>query len=276
MGAVKHDLEHPDIIIFGTKDAQRTTALDMLALMHADMSGYGWLSGKVHAGTWEEAESIKIFYNTFISTKLGLVNMMQDVAQRIGNMDVDVVTRALQASTQRITGPKYMTAGLGDGGPCHPRDNIALRWLANELDLGYDLFTAIMSAREQQAMNMAKFVVNVATNKNQEIYIHGKSFKPAVPYCDGSYSLLLGNCIKELGHAVTYIDPCEDKMPDAVLGIILLAHDPSVTYNYVAAHERQQYCRFLPGSTIIDPWRKYETDDQNIEVIHYGNTRRPA
>ena len=35
-------------------------------------------------GTWDEAESIKIFYNTFISTKIGLVNMIQDVAIKNG------------------------------------------------------------------------------------------------------------------------------------------------------------------------------------------------
>jgi UDPglucose 6-dehydrogenase len=75
---------------------------------------------------------MKIFYNTFISNKISLVNMIQDVAVKLGNMNVDRVTTALTKSTQRITGPAYMRAGMGDGGACHPRDNIALRWLAKE------------------------------------------------------------------------------------------------------------------------------------------------
>jgi UDPglucose 6-dehydrogenase len=29
-----------------------------------------------------------------------------------------------------------MRAGMGDGGACHPRDNIALRWLAKDLGVG--------------------------------------------------------------------------------------------------------------------------------------------
>lgn len=276
MGAVKHDLEHPDIIIFGTNDGKKTEALEKLAQLHADMSGYGWLSGKMKLGTWEEAESIKIFYNTFISVKLGLVNMIQDVAERIGHMDVDVVTRALQSATLRITGPKYMTAGMGDGGPCHPRDNIALRWLADELDLGYDLFSAIMAAREAQAKNLARFLVKAAVERKQSIFIHGKSFKPGVPYCDGSYSLLVGHYVQEADQEVTYIDPSLDELPHAVKGIILLAHDPTITYNYVETDERKQYCQFLPGSLIVDPWRKYKTSDDSLEVIHYGNTRRTA
>jgi len=96
-------------------------------------------------GTWDEAECIKIFYNTFISAKLSLVNMIQDVAERSGNINVDIVTDALSKSTQRIMSGMYMTAGMGDGGGCHPRDNIALRWMAKELNLGYDLFDSIIS-----------------------------------------------------------------------------------------------------------------------------------
>ena len=46
-------------------------------------------------GTWDECEAIKIFYNTFISAKVGLVNMIQAVAMKVGNINVDVVTDAL-------------------------------------------------------------------------------------------------------------------------------------------------------------------------------------
>ena len=103
-------------------------------------------------GTWDECECIKVFYNTFISAKIGLVNMIQDVAEAQGNINVDVVTDALRDSTQRIMA-SYMK-GMGDGGACHPRDNIALRYMSNELDLGYDLFDAVMHSRERQAENI--------------------------------------------------------------------------------------------------------------------------
>ena len=58
-------------------------------------------------------------------------------------------------SKMRIISSKYMKPGFGDGGGCHPRDNIALRSLASRLNLGYDFFDAIMRAREIQAKNMA-------------------------------------------------------------------------------------------------------------------------
>ena len=59
-------------------------------------------------GTWDECECIKVFYNTFISAKIGLVNMIQDVAEKQGNINVDVVARALRDSTQRIMKLSYM------------------------------------------------------------------------------------------------------------------------------------------------------------------------
>ena len=54
-----------------------------------------------------------------------------------------------------------MTAGMGDGGACHPRDNIALRFMSENLGLGYDLFDAIMEdIREIQAKNLAQRLVD--------------------------------------------------------------------------------------------------------------------
>ena len=114
-------------------------------------------------GTWEEVEATKIFYNTSISARLSLVNMIQDVAQKVGNMDVDVVTESLGKAGYRITSDAYMKAGMGDG-DCHPRDNIALRHLAERLDLGYDLFDAIAKAEKFQAENMAKEILKYGTN----------------------------------------------------------------------------------------------------------------
>ena len=63
--------------------------------------------------------------------------MIQDVAERQGNINVDVVTGALCQAGTRIINSSYMTAGMGDGGACHPRDNIALRFLAKKFCLLY-------------------------------------------------------------------------------------------------------------------------------------------
>jgi UDPglucose 6-dehydrogenase len=200
--------------------------------------------------------------------------MIQDVAIRQGNINVDVVTNALAKSTMRIMGPQYMKAGMGDGGACHPRDNIALRYMAQELGLGYDLFDSIMNAREIQASNLAKVLVSHAKQNLMDIYIHGKAYKPTVDYLDGSYSLLIGHYCEQYGFVPKYIDPLTGNNYEEVYGVILLAHNRRVTYEYSGQTEEQGlYCKINDGSIVIDPWRSFITDNKSIKVVHYGNTR---
>ena len=269
MGSVEWDMINPEMVIIGTEDGSETGDARLLTDFYKTIMEN---NPRYVVGTWDEAECIKIFYNTFISTKIGLVNMIQDVAIRQGNINVDIVTAALAQSNMRIMGPKYMTAGMGDAGPCHPRDNIALRWLAQELDLGYDIFDTIMKARERQAKNMARYIYD--NREGLPVYIHGKAYKPGVTYTEGSYSLLVGYYLKEMGIDPVYIDPLtESANPDTVKGCILLAHNQIVTYGYAGVTDAQPlYCKIDAGSVVIDPWRRYLTNS-NIKVIHYGNTR---
>jgi len=273
MGSVEWDMVNPEMVIIGTEDGSVTgAAAELIEFYRGLMQN----NPRYEVGTWDEAECIKVFYNTFISAKIGLVNMIQDVAIKQGNINVDVVTSALAKSSMRIMGPKYMTAGLGDAGPCHPRDNIALRFLADKLELGYDLFDAIMHAREKQARLMALALVEQAELYELPIYIHGKAYKPDVAYLEGSYSLLVGYYCTEFGHEPTYIDPLtEATTPASVKGVILLAHNRIITYGYAGVDQaQQQYCEFEPGSIIVDPWRTYPRDTAGIKVLHYGNTRQ--
>jgi UDPglucose 6-dehydrogenase len=205
--------------------------------------------------------------------------MIQDFAMKIGNINVDVVTDALARSTQRIMGPKYMTAGMGDAGACHPRDNIALRWLAEEYDIGYDLFDTIMKAREIQAKNLADFLVVQAQKNNLPIVIHGKAYKPDVPYCIGSYSTLIGFYVVAAGHRAYYVDPLADDAVDVVNdfhkpAVVLMAHNRHVTYGYTGEDRKDTfYYDIKPGSVIVDPWRRFPKDHKDFTVIHYGDSR---
>jgi UDPglucose 6-dehydrogenase len=272
MGSVTWDMINPEMVIIGTDDGSETgDARQLIDFYQPIMQN----NPRYVVGTWDEAESIKIFYNTFISTKIGLVNMIQDVAVKNGNINVDVVTDALAASTIRIVSSKYMTAGMGDAGPCHPRDNIALRWLAEKLDLGYDIFDTVMSAREQQAKNIARYLAKIQRQYNLPIYIMGKAYKPDVDFVDGSYSLLIGHYLESVQAKFYYIDPLTgDEPPFTGMPVIaFLAHNRNITYGYTGEQREQElYCDLEAGSVIVDPWRRYKTN-KDYEVIHYGNTR---
>lgn len=273
MGSVAWDMVNPEMVMIGTEDGLETGDAKQLVDFYKTIMEN---NPRYVIGTWDECECIKVFYNTFISAKIGLVNMIQDVAERQGNIDVDIVTEALAYSDKRIMGPQYMTAGMGDGGGCHPRDNIALRYMAQELGLGYDLFDSIMNAREIQARNLAVTLVNLAKEKNQPIVIHGKAYKPGVSYLDGSYSLLVGHYCSELGIEPLYVDPyTNDNLNPDTPCVFLLAHSATTTYKYTRLADftfDSLYCLIPEGSTVVDPWRTYT--DKKSTVIHYGNTRQ--
>jgi UDPglucose 6-dehydrogenase len=278
MGTVKWDMVNPEMVIIGTSTGDADQIQPLIDLYKPLIQNHC----RFVTGTWEECESIKIFYNTFISAKLSLVNMIQDFAMKIGHIDVDVVTDALAHSTQRIMGPKYMTAGMGDAGACHPRDNIALRWLAKEHDIGYDLFDTIMLAREMQAKNIARYLITLAHEHNLTgvpIVIHGKSYKPDVPYCIGSYSTLVGHYIKQLGLEVKYIDPSADDSTDVIdsidqAAVVLMAHNRMVTYGYTGQNQKDFFYTDIPeNSVVVDPWRAISKNTSYL-VIHYGDSRQ--
>jgi len=270
MGSVKWDMINPECIIIGTEDGSCTGDAKILSEFYEPIMKN---NPRINIGTWDEAEAIKVFYNTFISVKIGLVNMIQDVAEKNGNINVDVVTDALKAATQRITGPKYLTAGMGDAGACHPRDNIALSSLAERLDLGYDLFHSIMNSRDQQAKNMALKLVALSKKYNLPIVIHGRAYKPYVEYTIGSYSELVGHFVEEAGVEVAYADPLTGDTWGGK-AVILMAHNPAVTYSGtgVEIKPNQFYFYIESGSIILDPWRTIKEIPGCI-VIHYGNTR---
>lgn len=238
MGTVGWDMVNPEMVMIGTEegdemDGDATMLINFYRTIMENNPRY-------IVGTWDECECIKVFYNTFISAKIGLVNMIQDVAVKQGNINVDVVTEALAHSDHRIMSPAYMKAGMGDGGACHPRDNIALRYMAQELDLGYDLFAEIMKARDIQAKNMAEEILKYG----EQVKFTSDSYKPGVSYLEGSYSLLVQHYIKEMGGEITNL------LPEVV----------------VRVHPEDEISELDKDAVVFDPWRG-EAD------VKYGDTR---
>ena len=244
MGTVGEDMINPEMIMIGSKNGMAGTNCKIRSeLLESFYNQVCDNFPRVEIGTFEEVESMKIFYNTFISNKVALVNMIQDVAHKLGYINVDVVTQALAKSTKRIISPAYMKAGMGDGGACHPRDNIALRWLAKELSLGYDMFEGIMTAREQQAETMAKAILSHGKN----IWFSSDTYKPGTDLVDGSYSLLVQHYVKKHGGQIVHGF-------DTPVQVIVRVHETDM----VTADEK---------TVIFDPWRSYP---KAANVVYYG------
>ena len=239
MGTVSWDIINPEMIMIGSAEGKAGPRIQMLADFYNILCDN---SPRLETGTFEDVEAMKVFFNTFVSTKIALVNMIQDVGQKLKNMDVDKVTQALSKCDQKIMSPAYMKPGMGDGGACHPRDNIALRWLAKELNLGYDIFETVMTAREKQAENMAKEILKHGNN----IHCTSDFYKPGTNQVDGSSSLLLQHYIVKHGGQIT-------NGFDSPIEVI------------VRIHESDKF--EVDETTIIfDPWRTYPPGPN---VIYY-------
>jgi hypothetical protein len=137
------------------------------------------------------------------------------------------------------------------------------------------MFHAIMSARDSQAQAMATKLVRLANENNLPVVIHGKAYKPYVPYTIGSYSLLVGHFVEHAGIELHYVDPLTgDDTPPTGPAVVLMAHNPAITYAGTGVEVRADefYYDIAPGSILVDPWRTIKSFP-GCKVVHYGNPK---
>ena len=253
MGTTVRDFYYPEFILLGVVDENaKNTVCEFYKTI---------TTSKVYTTTLENAELIKVCYNTMISTKVSFVNTIMEMCDKLPNTNVDQVTDALKLSNRRLISPAYMTGGMGDGGGCHPRDNIALSWLSNKLNLSFNFFDAIMICRENQTEYFAKLIEEEhIKNNNLKVYILGKSFKPETNIISGSPSILLKNLLKERNINCIMYDPYIDTdIPNFEKGIYFIGTKHSAFKDF----------KFIKDSIVLDPHRYILNN--NIILRQIGN-----
>lgn len=206
MGTTIPDFRDPEFVLIGT-DGVWPGPLEALYESIHSPSVFRFVT------TIRTAELTKVAYNTFIGLKIAFANTMMELCEKTG-ADVDDLVDALCLGTKRILSPAYMRGGMGDGGGCHPRDNIALSWLAREHSLSYDLFEALMLCREQQTAWLATRV-HEEWLKGREVEILGKAYKPGTALTVGSPALLLANILDTWDIEYRHTDPYADSQTEA-------------------------------------------------------------
>jgi UDPglucose 6-dehydrogenase len=248
MGTTMHDFLNPEFVLFGVWDEE---AAEKAEAFYKTIHSRPFYKTAV-----ENAELIKVAYNTFIGLKIVYVNTLMEICHKTPGTDVDAVTNGLKLATDRLISPRYLMAGMGDGGGCHPRDNIALSWLAKQLSLSFDLFEAMMLAREKQA----SWLVDLMCEHRLPKVILGKSFKPESSLEIGSPSILCKNLLEARGHDVLMYDPYIDPVqPEFEPSVFLIG----------TRHPQFETFQFPKGSVVIDPWR-YVKGREDVTVIHVG------
>lgn len=244
MGTVIDDFKNPEFVLVGSRESSNSKLESLYRTIH---------DKPIFATDITTAEGIKVFYNTFITTKTVLGNVYGEFAERLG-MNVNHIYQALSMATDRIISSKYLRAGMGDGGGCHPRDNIALSYLAKKIGLSRDIFEDLILARENHIEWLADFLINKARGK--KITILGKSFKPNSAIETGSSALLLANILLEKGISFRHEEDLETYEDCEVVFI-------------ATAHDRYGNINWPYGCLVIDPF-DFMPNQTGIEIVRIG------
>ena len=253
MGTTINDFLNPEFVLMGIDDKD---AAEKLKLFYKTLH-----NKEVFECTLDEAELIKVSYNTFITMKICLANTVAEMSHKLNNINSDNVMDALKLANQRLISDKYLNGGMGDGGGCHPRDNIALSWLSQKVDLSYDWYENLMISREKHTEWLAELTIQKSIEKQMEIFILGKSFKKETNLTNGSPAYLLKNLIEEKNHKTKIYDPFIDNQVEEF-------KDPSVFF-IATNHEVFKDINFPAGSVVIDPWRMID-EQERVELISIG------
>lgn len=248
MGTVIDDFYNPELVLIGKDGGDVTPLTNFYKLTLGDK--------ETVITDITTAEGIKVFYNTYITTKTVLGNMYGELAHKLG-MNVDHIYLALSTATNRLISPKYLKSGVADGGACHPRDNIALSYLADKLGLSFNFFNSIITAREKHMAWLAEIFSREISKSNLEGIILGKSFKPETDIQAGSAAMLLANILKQKQVRFRHYEfDYPQKLPRAV-------------YFIATQHPIYQTITYPAGSIIIDPFR-YIKKAKEVRVISIG------
>jgi UDPglucose 6-dehydrogenase len=161
------------------------------------------------------AEMIKYASNAFLATKVSFINEVANLCELVG-ADVGSVAHGIGLD-ERI-GARFLSAGIGWGGSCFPKDIAALRAVAREYDYEPLLLNATVAVNDRQLKRaIAKLQRELHTLKGKRIALLGLSFKPNTDDLREAPSLEIARTLNALGAKVVGYDPVAGKAASRLL-----------------------------------------------------------
>jgi UDPglucose 6-dehydrogenase len=202
LGSVIHDFLNPDFLLIGEYDKKSGDTLE----------GYYSEIMENHPPnkrmTIENAELAKISLNSYVTMKITFANILAEICEKIPNGDVDAVSDAIGLDNR--IGRKYLTGGLGFGGPCFPRDNIAVGYLARSLGVQNE----IAEATDRYNRTIPNRFVNQLIHRIKPgsiVAILGLSYKPFSCVVEESQGIFLAKALSRHNLTVIGFDPLANK-----------------------------------------------------------------
>jgi UDPglucose 6-dehydrogenase len=274
LGSVIRDFLNPDMLLIGESDPR---AGDTLQSLYAQVCEN---KPAVARMAFVNAEITKLAVNTYITTKISYANMLARICERLAGANVDVITSALGLDTR--IGPKYLKGALSYGGPCFPRDNLALAQLARQLGVPPDLAQTVDRFNRSQVPWLADLVQH---RTNGTVGILGLTYKAGTDVVEEAAGFLLAKELAGRGLKVLAFDP-EYEPPSVVHDNIYFAGtaDECIAgsdvvvlatswpeFNRIPREQWVRNSHQFPR-TVIDCWRalKFLHDEPGVRYLGLG------
>ena len=201
-GFAMQDTLRPDRIVVGTQTA---SADEVMRTIYRPILEAGTPYITMDLPT---AEMVKVSANAFLATKISFINAIADVCDAAG---ADVVSLATALGFDDRIGSRFLSAGLGFGGGCLPKDIRSL--MARAKELGVDRSVAFLRDVDEINMRRRRRVVQMARElvggslRGRNVGVLGAAFKPDSDDVRDSPALYVAAAIKRRGGAVRVHDP---------------------------------------------------------------------
>jgi len=209
LGSVVRNFLHPDYLLVGESDPKSG---DMLEELYSHLCENNPPFARMN---FVNAELTKLATNAFVSTKITFGNMLAQFCEQLPDAHVDIVTSALGLDAR--IGETYLKGGMGFGGPCLVRDNVALAALAQSMGGQARLAEATDESNLKEVTRLAA-LIKAKRIQDGTVGILGLSYKPGTDVIDASQGVLLAQSLVKEGVRVVAYDPAAMDRAKQVLG----------------------------------------------------------
>ena len=224
-----------------------------------------------------ESEITKLASNTYETMRVSFVNMIAQISNEIGDTNVDNITNALTFRFEK----RFFRGAAPYGGPCWPRDNIALSSLINQINLNDNIPNAVDTFNEYHSKYLKNLLINLLKKKKLKIGILGLAYKVGTPLITKSFSINLIKSILPYTKNIIGYDPLVKKSAEKIVkskkfhlsnnitdtrscDVIIIAQPlPNIDY------------KIFTKKIIIDLWRVVKNKDiiKSKNYINFGNSK---
>jgi UDPglucose 6-dehydrogenase len=229
-GSAVHDSLFPDRVVVGTDSREALEALRTLYTPIVEQSfSTEWdprpkVAVPFVTTDLASAEMIKYASNAFLATKISFINEVANICELVG---ADVSEVAYGVGLDDRVGSRFLSAGLGWGGSCFPKDVEALRATAREYEHETPLLDAAATVNERQRRRVIhKLQRDLHSLKGKRVALLGLSFKPNTDDLRGAPSLMIADALNSLGARVVGYDPVAGKAAARLAPDIQEVFDP--------------------------------------------------